>query len=193
MRDRCLLKTHFAYKNYGARGISVCQAWRESFINFFEHMGKRPSDKHELDRIDNDGDYKPGNTRWSLVKENARNRNRKDGTGPRYYKHNGRLMCLTEIAEVEKLNYGMLYSRMNSGWELEAAISVKPNRANCRDKLARSIKQGSIFVNYNGTALPYTAVAGINGIRADTAWRRYHLYGWSLEEAVGITKRNKDK
>lgn len=71
---RCHRETNRDYKSYGGRGIRVCDSWKESFQSFFADMGERPSSKHELDRINNDGNYEPGNCRWVTKKENNRNK-----------------------------------------------------------------------------------------------------------------------
>lgn len=62
------------YADYGGRGISVCDAWRESYAAFLSHIGRRPSSRHSLDRIDNDGHYEPGNVRWATKKQQLGNR-----------------------------------------------------------------------------------------------------------------------
>jgi len=71
---RCTVPTHGLYRNYGARGISVCERWR-SFDNFVGDMGTRPP-QTTLDRIDNDGNYEPDNCRWATAKTQCITRRR---------------------------------------------------------------------------------------------------------------------
>lgn len=66
MKQRCYNPNNIRYSSYGGRGIIVCDRWRESYLNFFEDMGKRPSDIHSIDRINVDGNYEPNNCRWAL-------------------------------------------------------------------------------------------------------------------------------
>lgn len=74
MRRRCHRVGDPAYAYYGARGIVVCTRWRDSYAAFKADVGDRPSAEHQLDRIDNDRGYEPGNVRWVTSIVNMRNR-----------------------------------------------------------------------------------------------------------------------
>ena len=73
MKRRCYSPNRKQYKDYGGRGITVCERWRHSFLAFLSDMGERPFLKAQLDRINNDGNYEPQNCRWTTRKVNIRN------------------------------------------------------------------------------------------------------------------------
>jgi hypothetical protein len=73
MKQRCSNPNNKNYKDYGGRGIKVCDRWINSFPNFLEDMGERPN-KHSIDRINNDGNYEPSNCRWATDEQQKNNR-----------------------------------------------------------------------------------------------------------------------
>lgn len=116
MRQRCGKPRSPHYRNYGARGIKVCDRWTV-FANFAADMGPRP-DGLVLDRIDNDGNYEPGNCRWTTRKANQRNR--RDN---RLLTCGGVTKTLAEWAEITGLGEA-LKARIKRGWNPERAINT---------------------------------------------------------------------
>lgn len=123
MKCRCLRKTDQDYYIYGGRGILICNRWRSSYENFLSDMGRKPSTKHSLDRIDPDGNYTPKNCRWATISEQARNkRNSLRLTAF------GMTMPMMDWAEKTGLPYSTISQRIvRLGWTPERAIT-EPKR-----------------------------------------------------------------
>lgn len=117
MIERCSNPACKAYRNYGARGISVCQRWQESLENFVVDMGLPPAGM-ELDRINNDGNYEPTNCRWVTHEENCNNTRR---SKPIIV--NGKSTTIPKLARKHGINESTLYYRLKKlGWPVERAL-----------------------------------------------------------------------
>ena len=116
MEQRCLNRNNHAYKNYGGRGIKVCNRWLK-FENFYKDMGECPVGK-TLDRIDNNGNYKPSNCRWATVKE--QNNNRRNN---HLLTFKGKTQTIAQWAKEIGINRATLSSRIYKGWSVERALT----------------------------------------------------------------------
>lgn len=116
MIQRCNNPASSSYHRYGGRGITVCERWI-TFDNFLKDMGKRPSPKHSLDRIQNNLGYFPGNCRWATHLEQCRNRS--DNLVVEYA---GQQMCLMEACERAGVSHSTAYGRIIRGLSIEEAL-----------------------------------------------------------------------
>lgn len=119
MKQRCYNFNNTRIDDYGGRGIKICDRWLESFENFYEDMGTPPTNLHQLDRIDNEGDYSPNNCKWSTHSEN--NRNKRDSHMITY---NRKTQCVTAWAEDINIDAGTLFDRIARGWDNERVITT---------------------------------------------------------------------
>src|SRR3990167_4430695 len=117
MRRRCEKPGDENWAIYGGRGIAVCERWR-SFENFLADMVERPSGL-SIDRIDNDGNYEPGNCRWATDTQQGRNT-----SANRLIEHGGRTMPLVAWADECGLEAGTIYRRLKLGWSTARALST---------------------------------------------------------------------
>lgn len=119
MIKRCESKNEKCYPDYGGRGITVCERWRNSFQSFFDDMGPRPSPKHEIDRIDTNGNYEPSNCRWIIRLANSRNKR-----SNHLLELQGEVHCITEWEDILGLKRGTIDGRIRNGWSAERAITT---------------------------------------------------------------------
>ncbi len=117
MISRCYKEKDLNYHNYGGRGITVCERWKGSFVEFYKDMGPRP-DKHSIERINNNGNYEPGNCKWATMKEQGNNR-----------RNNIRVKCigleltLWEWSKITGISVDLYRDRVKEGrWDLQRII-----------------------------------------------------------------------
>lgn len=122
MKSRCLNPNDQAFSYYGGRGITVCDAWSESFEAFRRDMGEPPSDKHSIDRIDNDGNYEPGNCRWATQREQMNNIRTN-----RRLTINGVTRTVSEWARAAGVPHRLIFQRLSRGWPLDQILTGRPN------------------------------------------------------------------
>ncbi len=119
IRSRCSTDRLPTRRNYKDRGIVVCERWATSFDAFLQDMGRRPSPEHSIDRIDNDGNYEPGNCRWATMVEQQRNKR-----GLHMVEIGGESMCLTDWASRLGLKMSFVRQRLGKGWSALDALLV---------------------------------------------------------------------
>lgn len=117
MKDRCNNKKSTSYKNYGLRGIIVCERWQKSFKNFYEDMGE--PNGLTLERIDVNGNYEPSNCRWDTPKKQARNR-----TNNTFFTYNNEEKCASEWCEILNMPTSTFRNRAKRGWSIERIIDT---------------------------------------------------------------------
>lgn len=111
MKGRCYNKNNKAYKNYGGRGIKICDRWLEEdgVQNFLKDMGNKPTKNHSIDRIDNNGDYSPENCRW--VERGIQNRNKRSNV---FIEYEGKRLCIADWCKETGLDKETIRRRLKS-------------------------------------------------------------------------------
>lgn len=178
MKQRCGNPNVKSYKNYGGRGVRVCDRWN-SFYNFYKDMGDMP-DGFTIERIDNEKGYSPNNCKWASMQEQSHNKRNN-----RKIEFNGVVMDLSEWTE--KLGFGRttIRTRLDTlKWSIEKAL-LTPEFKN---------RRGDVF-KYNGKEMTMVEWAKKYNIIPDTLLKRMNKYGWSLEKSLNtpVKKYNYNK
>src|ERR1041385_2809899 len=162
MLRRCEKPTATGYKNYGGRGIEVCERWH-NFWMFIEDIGPKPGSDYQLERKNNDGNYEPGNVKWATTKEQTRN--------ARYNKPMtvaGTTKIMSDWANGNGIPKSTLFNRLKRGLSHEQAI-MKP--------IQFKADAGSVV------PLGARAIALERGIKIETLHSQIGR-GWSLHDAL---------
>lgn len=176
MKDRCGNPKNGAFKYYGGRGIKVCARWqngedsKSGYECFIEDVGRRPTDgKYLIERVNNDGNYEPGNCIW--VKREAQVRNRRSN---RWVMYQGERLCMADAARKAGLRKALVHDRLNRGWSDERALSQTPDTYN---------KERARLVMYQGREMPLVEACSLAGLPYQTVHLRLR-YGWTHERAL---------
>jgi hypothetical protein len=127
--DRCTNPKSKAWNDYGGRGITVCERWKNSFRLFIEDMGRRPSPELTVERVDNDLGYAPDNCKWATRKEQCLNKRNN-----LLISLNGRTMTLKEWSFETGIERQTISRRLRRGWSAKDALTKEPQMTNTRKK-----------------------------------------------------------
>lgn len=119
IKTRCYNPKHRYFYRYGGRGIVLCERWSESFENFLADMGPRPSPKHTIDRINNDGNYEKANCRWATMQEQQNNKSSNE-----HIEYFGVRLTLAEAGRISHLKESAIRRRLKLGWTINNAMSA---------------------------------------------------------------------
>ena len=172
MRQRCNDRGNKRYNRYGGRGIKVCAAWnhRNSFPAFFAHVGLAPSARHTLGRIDNDGDYKPGNVEWQTQRRQANSK-----SSNRVIAAFDKRQTLSEWAAELGVKRESIATRLKSGWTAKRALS---------EPIAEHKPYSTTPITLDGESHSLAEWSRITGIKVTTLFHRLHRSGWTIRQAL---------
>lgn len=144
MKSRCYNQKNKSYTDYGERGVIMCERWlgKDGFINFLYDMGERPSNKHEIEREDNNGIYDPQNCSWQLRKKQANNKR-----SNRVIEFNGESKTMAQWAEKFGISGHTIGKRLKRGWPVDRAIktaSLKNSKSAWNKGISSVIKSNFI-------------------------------------------------
>src|SRR5216684_477049 len=173
MKSRCETPSNKAFKNYGARGITLCERWHD-FAAFFADMGPRPTPEHSIERVNNNGPYSPDNCKWGTKLEQGRNKR------TTVFLTLGEVTrTLTEWCEVTGIKDATLRRRLVRGWSEERTLTTSP-------KPVRAIPD--LLVTLNGETRRTSEWAKTTGVNRKFLIRRLR-HGWTQEKALTAPRR----
>jgi hypothetical protein len=134
LKDRCKNPNLYSYKDYGGRGITACEEWKNSFQSFYDWAIKNGWEKNlEINRINNDGNYEPSNCNFVTPKENSRNRRNNV-----IIEYNGQSKVLAEWADIYQIELRTLWARIfQYNWDLQKAFNTPINEFRNRNILTK--------------------------------------------------------
>ncbi len=170
MMARCYTPSATGFKNYGGRGIGVCDRWRESYVNFLADMGERP-EGFTIERINVNGPYNPDNCRWATRMEQGANKRNNV-----VFDVGGERLTMAEAAKAVDIPYDMLRHRVSRGWSGASALARPKNT-----------KHSALVIAAGGERLTIKEWASRLGM-SERSVRLRIASGWSDIDAVTVPK-----
>lgn len=127
IKGRCTCVTNKKYKNYGGRGVQICDRWKNSFENFLQDMGRRPLGCNSIDRINNNGNYSPDNCRWATNNQQSNNK-----TTSVFMEHNGEVLTASQWSLKLGLKYSIIQQANKKGKSISDIIKQYLNESSCK-------------------------------------------------------------
>jgi len=175
IKSRCYNKKVPQYPRYGGRGITMCNRWRDSFDAFVTDLPDRPSPEHSIERVDNNGNYEPGNCEWSTPTQQANNRR----SNSKYrisiseesliYNLDGNLITIKEFSDLVGLPLIVVKYRYAKNWDAEWILNAKYD---CR------------VIEYRGHRYQMIELSLISGLPPYKLSSRIKQLGWSVDRAM---------
>lgn len=167
MKRRCDTPSVNRYERYGGRGICVCDRWLNDFWTFYHDMGPRPSSDYSLERINNDGDYEPGNCVWATRKEQANNR-----SSNHLVEYEGEMLTISQLSDKTNIKQGTLWYRINAGYTGQELV-----------------KEVGKKYELNGVSKTLSDWEKETGILESALRKRIFNLGWPIEKALTTPSR----
>ena len=175
IKQRCYNERRGCFKNYGGRGITMCDEWKNDFICFYNWaINNGYKDDLSIDRIDVNGNYEPNNCRWVDIETQANNRRNNH-----IVDLNGEKYTISNISKKFNINEGTIWSRIKQGKTSMEELTAKPYE-----------KRKRTYITLNGETKSLIEWCKIYGKKKTTVFNRIKLYGYTPEEA--LTKKLKN-
>lgn len=181
MIERCCNSKSKHFTRYGRRGITVCDRWRYSFENFYDDMGSPPSSDLSIDRINNNGNYEPGNCRWATKTEQALNRRNNN-----YLEFNGKRLSISEWSDAIGINKQTICERIKCGMTIDMILSPEKFTKSTRNRRFTTV------LEWNGEDLTVDEWSR----RINVPWRTIFdriKAGWTVEKIMTTGDRSRKK
>jgi len=191
MKTRCYNPKNSSYKDYGGRGIKICEEWFNDFLSFYEWSMKNGyAENLSIDRIDVNGDYEPSNCRWATSQIQADNRR-----NVIKFVLDGRERTLRELSEEYRVNYRTLHARINRGVPINEALKADEYKANGYKTAKIDLETGQVLAVYESArkAAQENGMSNSSGIQLCCVGKAISSGGFGWEYTGKRKRKRKEK